>query len=204
MYSSARAASLNFSWMASTRFISGGGVVDQGVAADPDRGVGPERLDEQRHPQVAAGLEVVLGEDGEVGIQDVVEGQRLLGQPLVLPQVQLARPAAGVADAEQVEDPGHGDVAPDVVAEHLQQVEDQVGLAPLHARDELAQVAVDAEDRRRVPPLAEGLGDLIDHHVILLRAFALHVRQDRDFHRSPCDRRRHLDQTGPAGVRVQL
>ena len=60
------------------------GVADKRIGADPDRGVGPERFDEQGHPQVAAGLQVVPREDGEVGIEDLVEGQRLLGQPLVL------------------------------------------------------------------------------------------------------------------------
>ena len=58
MYSSASAASLSSLWMAATRFISATGVVHQRLAADAERGVGAERLDEQRHPQVAAGLEV--------------------------------------------------------------------------------------------------------------------------------------------------
>ena len=35
-------------------------VVHQGLAPDPERGVGPERLDEQRHPKVPAGLERAL------------------------------------------------------------------------------------------------------------------------------------------------
>ena len=94
MYSSASAESPNFLWIASDPLHQRGRVADERVGADPDRGVGPERLDEQGHPQVAAGLQVVAREDGEVGVEDLVEGQRLLGQPLVLAQVELARPAA--------------------------------------------------------------------------------------------------------------
>ena len=65
---------------------------------------------------------------------------------------------------------------PDVVAEHLQQVEDQVGLAPRQPAHELLEVAVDAEDRDLVLPLAQRGGDLPDHRVEVLAALLLYVR----------------------------
>ena len=56
--------------------------------------------------RLPAGLEVrVLGEDGEVRVEDTFEGEHLLGQPLVLPQIELAGAAAGVAEAEQIQTP---------------------------------------------------------------------------------------------------
>ena len=122
-------------WIAATRSISADRVVHQRLAADAERRVRAQRLDEQRHAQVAAGLEGGLaGEDGEARIEDVLEGEQLLGEPLVLAEVQLAGAAAGVLEAEQVEQPGDGDVAEDVVAEHLHQVEDQLGLPAARAR----------------------------------------------------------------------
>ena len=126
MYSSASAESLNFSWIATTRFIRAKSASRTSESvADPDRGVGPERLDEQRHPQVAAGLEVVAGEDREVGIEDLLVGEATLGQRLVLPERQLARPAAGVGYPSRSSRPAIGTSAADVGAEHLHQVEDR-------------------------------------------------------------------------------
>jgi hypothetical protein len=105
----------------------GDGIVHQRLPPDAERGVRTKRLDEERHPEVPAGLERLLpGEHRESGIEDVFEGQELLGESLVLTEVELARAAAGVLEAEQVEQPGDGDVAKDVVAKHLHQIEDQI------------------------------------------------------------------------------
>ena len=78
--------------------VTGGGL-DEGLGGDADGGVHPQRLDEQRQPEVAGGLQVgVEGEDGEVRGGDPLEPQQLLGQALVLPDVQLAGAAAPVAN----------------------------------------------------------------------------------------------------------
>ena len=58
------------------------------------------------------------------------EGEHLLGETLVLPQIELAGTAAGIAEAEEVHDAGHGGIAADVVAEGLHEVEHKVRLAP--------------------------------------------------------------------------
>src|SRR6185436_12340641 len=100
-------------------------IAHQGVAVDAYRGVGGQRLDEQRHPQLSGGLEVrVLAENGEVGVEDVLESEDLLGEALVLAQEELSRAAAGVVEPEELEQAGHGDVGARVLAEALEQVED--------------------------------------------------------------------------------
>ena len=160
-------------------------VVDQRLSPDAERGVRAERLHEQRHPEVAAGLERSLArEDGVARIENVLEGEQLLGESLVLAQVELARSAAGVANAEQLEQAGDGDVAEDVVTEHLHQVEDEVGLAAGQAGDEALDVTVDAEDRDPVPQPAKGPRHLGDDGIVLFRVLVLAVEigQHGDLH----------------------
>ena len=64
--------------------------------------------------------------------------------------------AAGVAETKEVEETGDGDVAEDVVPEHLHQVEDEIGLAAGESADEPLDVAVDAEHGDTVAEPAEG------------------------------------------------
>ena len=165
----------------------GHGVVHQRLAADAERGVGAERLDEERHPQIAAGLERLLpGEDREPGIEDVLERQELLGEPLVLAEIELAGAAAGVLEAEQIEQAGDGNVAEDVVAEHLHEIEDQVRLAAGQPGDQPLDVAVDAEDGDPVPQAPERPGHLGNDRLVVLRVFvfAVEIGQDGDLHAS--------------------
>src|SRR4051794_34606306 len=102
--------------------------MDQRFAVDADRGVGAERLDEQRHPQVAAGLEArVLREDREIGGAYLVKGEELLGERLVLLDVELAGAAAGVGHAEQIEQADDAHVRVDVFGELLHKLKTRSG-----------------------------------------------------------------------------
>ena len=161
MYSSARAESSSSLWMAATRSISATASCTSDLPPMPSEASersGFTNSGIRRLPPVsnAAWRE----KTAKRGIEDVLEGQELLGEPLVLAEVELARAAAGVAHAQQLEQAGDRDVAEDVVAEHLHQVEDEVGLAAREPGDEPLDVAVDAEDGDPVPQAAEGAGDL--------------------------------------------
>ena len=69
--------------------------MDQRLAADPERGIGSERLDEERHPEIAAGLECRPDITAEQLVQllflageRVVERQLLvlgLSEPITVP-----------------------------------------------------------------------------------------------------------------------
>src|SRR5262249_28546564 len=108
-----------------------GGASPDGFAVDPDPGVHAQRPYQPGQAQVAAGLQIgVEREDGEVREEDVVEGQELLGEDLVLLEVEFPRTASGIGDSQQVEQPRGPDGTELPGSERLQQVEEQVGLAP--------------------------------------------------------------------------
>ena len=160
-----------------------GGAVDERFGVDADGGVHAQRLDEQRQTQAAGRLQRgVLREHGEFRVAHAVEGEQLLGQRLVLLDVELAGAATGVRQTHQVEEADDADGAELVVAERLHEVENEVGLSPFQPGRQLSNVAVDAEDGNLVLALFQGLGDLIHHDVIFRVAFVFEIRQDGDIH----------------------
>ena len=83
MYSSARAESLTFSWIVGTRSIMRGGVADQRLRPPmPIEASVRSGLTNRGMPQVAAGLQVGVGEDGEVGVEDLSKARTFLASPL--------------------------------------------------------------------------------------------------------------------------
>ena len=115
------------------------GVAHERALVDADRRVHAQRLDEERHAQVAAGLEVGLRvERGEVRVGNLLEREQLLRQRLVLLEEDLAGSAAGVGQLEQVEHARDSHrAAQDVVAERLDEIEHELRLALLQALDHL-------------------------------------------------------------------
>src|SRR5262249_39897543 len=97
----------------------------------------------------------------EVGCVDAVEGEDLLGQVLVLRQVEPARSGAGEAAAEQLEVTRDVRVVAVVAGERLDQIEQQVGLRARQLDQALAR-AVDANEDRIVPGLLERFVDGLD------------------------------------------
>jgi hypothetical protein len=151
--------------------------------------VSGQRLDEQRHAQIAARLEVMGGREyGEVRGGDLVEREQLLRQRLVLPDEHLAWPAARVGDVHQVEQTVHRRrTEGEVLAEVLQQIEGQVGLLLVEPAQQLAHVIVNAEHRRLVSARTQGARDLFHHCVVgTLVRWGLEIGQDRDLHSRSC------------------
>ncbi len=166
-------------------FHEGVGVVHQRLAADAERRVRAQRLHEERHAQVAAGLERGLAPEHRVArVEDVFESEQLLGEALVLAQVQLPGPAPGIPQTEQLEQAGDGDVAEDIVAEHLHQVEHQLGPAAGESGGEPLHVAVDAEDGDAVAKPPERARHLGDDLIVILRVLvlAVEVGENGDLH----------------------
>jgi hypothetical protein len=98
--------------------------------------------------QIAAGLERrICGKNREIGIANLIEGQKLFRQAFVLLQVRLARSASRVAQAHYVHQTQHSNIAEQVLPKHLQQVEDEVGRAVAQAGDQLIHVVMNAQHR---------------------------------------------------------
>src|SRR5881394_60918 len=173
-------------------------VAHEGAHVDPDRGVHPQRLHEQRHPQVAAGLELgARCERREIRIRDVLEREQLLRQRLVFLEIYFTGAAARVRQPEQVQQPrdAHG-AAEDVVAERFDEVEDQIGLRLLE-RDHVRDVVANRHDPRFVARFHERRFDLLHHDVRLLVA-GLEVGEDRDVHELGCRRPLRLQRVAVA------
>src|SRR6185436_13381367 len=82
---------------------------------------------------------------GEVGRVDAVEREDLLGERLVLRQVETVRAGAGELAAEQLEKGGDVRVVAVLARKRLDQVEDQVGLR-LRELDQALRGAVEAKE----------------------------------------------------------
>jgi hypothetical protein len=144
----------------------GAGIVHQGVGGNADGRIGAERLDEERHPEVAAGLEPFrLREDREARIENPLVVQQLLAEALVLAEIEVARTAAGVAHFLGLQQCRHQHVAHHAVAEHLGHVEDQLRLPARQSLQELGHVAEERQDRDAVAQLPEGAHHLRHDHV---------------------------------------
>ena len=131
MYSSASAESPSDLWIDATCFIIA--VASRTSDFAPEMPIDAsvrKGLTNRGIRRLPPGLKLVGREDGEIRAEDVVVGENLLGERLVLAERQLGRASARVGEVHQVEQAGHGHVAAEVLAEHLQQVEDEVRLPP--------------------------------------------------------------------------
>src|SRR5262249_4140687 len=98
--------------------------------------------------------------------------------------VQLARPAARVRDLQQIEHAGDPHRTADHVAgKRLQEIEDEVRLAPRDATRELGDVIGNRQRGRLVTSLAQGLGYLVNHTIGSLGIRFL-VSKNGDIHKS--------------------
>ena len=139
---------------------------------DADRAVLARRLHDHRELDVVGVLGAAAEHRGEVRGVDAVEREDLLGQRLVLREVQAVRAGAGVAPPEQLQERRHVRVVAVVPRERLDQVEDQVGLG-LGDLDQARRRAVEAQEHGVVAVLLERLVDFLD---VLVRGLALGAR----------------------------
>ena len=101
---------------------------DDRARVDADRAVLGGRLDDQRERDVVGVVELAPVGGREEGRPDAVEGEDLLGERLVLRQVERVGPGARVGASEQVEVRGDVHVLGVVAGVGLGQVEEQVGI----------------------------------------------------------------------------
>jgi hypothetical protein len=100
----------------------------QRVERDADRAVLARGLDDHRELQVVRPVEAPAMHGGEIRRPDPVEGEDLLGERLVLREVEAARPGAVYFLCSRVEVGGEVDVLGVVAGPRLGEVEDQVAL----------------------------------------------------------------------------
>ena len=110
------------------RSISSFTRLDDRAGVDADRAVLGGGLDDQRERDVVRVVELALVGGREERRADPVEGEDLLGERLVLREVERVGAAAGVRLAEQVEVRGDVHVHRVVAGVGLGQVEEEVGV----------------------------------------------------------------------------
>jgi len=99
-------------------------------------------------------------------------------------EVEFAGTAAGVGDAEQVEQPDDANGTEVVVAEGFHQIEDEIRLAPPQTGVQLRHVLVDGEDIDLVAVAAQGTPYLADHVINVLGTLLLDMSENGDLHSS--------------------
>jgi len=133
--------------------------MDDGARVDAYRSAARAGLDDHRERKLLTQLEFATLRDHERGRADAVVADDLLGQRLVLPQVQSVRTGAGVAHLEQIEEGSDVDVLAVVAGVRLGQVEDQIRWA---AREtEQAFLALQRVKEGLVPQLLERIEHLL-------------------------------------------
>src|ERR1700737_3044792 len=133
--------------------------VDDGAHVDAHRSAARARLDDHRERKLLTQLEIAALRHHERGSPDAVVADDLLGQRLVLPQMQSVRTRSGVAHLEQIEEGGDVDVLAVVAGVRLGQVENQVRRA---AREtEQAFLALQQVEEGLVPQLLERVEHLL-------------------------------------------
>ena len=128
---------------------------DHRVELDADRAVLALRLHDDRKVDVVRPVEAAPVDGREIGRADAVEGEDLLGDRLVLREVEPVRAGAGVGDPEEIEVGGDVDVLGVVARVGLGEVENQVEIG---ARERLqrAGAAVQAMVGRPRGPSSSG------------------------------------------------
>ena len=143
--------------------------VDHRGELDPDGSVLPCRLDDQREADVLGMLEPPPEDRGEVGGRDAVEGEDLLGEGLVLGEVESLRAGARIAAAKEVEVRGDVRVLGVIAAVRFGEIEDQIGFQ-VGEGEQALNGAVEDRVEGIVSSLLQSLEDLLD---VLRRLAAL-------------------------------
>ena len=118
-----------------------------------------------------------------------VEGQQLLGERLVLLQVQLAGPAAGVGDPNRSSSPATATSPSDGSPNVSIRLKTEVGLAPLQAGDQLRLRSPWTPRIDGVCPALRSASATWSTTTSYSFALALQIGQDRDLHRATSPRR---------------
>src|SRR5437660_1593129 len=133
--------------------------MDDGARGDTYRSAARAGLDDHRERKLLTQLEFATLRHHERGRADAVVADDLLGQRLVLPQVQSVRTGAGVAHLEQIEEGSDVDVLAVVAGVRLGQVEDQIRWAAREA--EQAFLALQRVEEGLVAQLLERIEHLL-------------------------------------------